>query len=254
MSGFSRAECCAVAIAETFRGDGEILISPIGTLPMIGARLAKSTFAPDILMTDGVAPLVANVLPVSGDARPDPVVEGWLPYRAVFDLLWSGRRHVMMGATQIDRYGNQNIACIGDYAQPKAQLLGMRGAPGNTINHPTSYWVPNHSAKVFVERVDVVTGIGYDRAAALGPRASRFHEIRRVVSNLGVFDFESPDHRMRLAWVHPGVTVDEVIEQTGFELLVPEAVPETRVPSDEELRLLREEIDPEGFGGREVVG
>jgi acyl CoA:acetate/3-ketoacid CoA transferase beta subunit len=254
MSGFSRAECCAVAIAETFRGDGEILISPIGTLPMIGARLAKSTFAPDILMTDGVAPLVANVLPVSGDARPEPVVEGWLPYRAVFDLLWSGRRHVMMGATQIDRYGNQNIACIGDYAQPKAQLLGMRGAPGNTINHPTSYWVPNHSAKVFVERVDVVTGIGYDRAAALGPRASRFHEIRRVVSNLGVFDFESPDHRMRLASVHPGVTVDAVIEQTGFELLVPEAVPETRAPSDEELRLLREEIDPEGFGGREVVG
>ena len=254
MSGFSRAECCAVAIAETFRGDGEILISPIGTLPMIGARLARSTFAPDILMTDGVAPLVANVLPVSGDARPDPVVEGWLPYRAVFDLLWSGRRHVMMGATQIDRYGNQNIACIGDYAQPKAQLLGMRGAPGNTINHPTSYWVPNHSAKVFVERVDVVTGIGYDRAAALGPRASRFHEIRRVVSNLGVFDFESPDHRMRLASVHPGVTVDEVIEQTGFELLVPEAVPETRAPSGEELRLLREEIDPEGFGGREVVG
>jgi acyl CoA:acetate/3-ketoacid CoA transferase beta subunit len=254
MSGFSRAECCAVAIAETFRGDGEILISPIGTLPMIGARLAKSTFAPDILMTDGVAPLVANVLPVSGDARPEPVVEGWLPYRAVFDLLWSGRRHVMMGATQIDRYGNQNIACIGDYAQPKAQLLGMRGAPGNTINHPTSYWVPNHSAKVFVERVDVVTGIGYDRAAALGPRASRFHEIRRVVSNLGVFDFESPDHRMRLASVHPGVTVDAVIEQTGFELLVPEAVPETRPPSDEELRLLREEIDPEGFGGREVVG
>jgi len=254
MSGFSRAECCAVAIAETFRGDGEILISPIGTLPMIGARLARSTFAPDILMTDGVAPLVANVLPVSGDAQPDPVVEGWLPYRAVFDLLWSGRRHVMMGATQIDRYGNQNIACIGDYAQPKAQLLGMRGAPGNTINHPTSYWVPNHSAKVFVERVDVVTGIGYDRAAALGPRASRFHEIRRVVSNLGVFDFESPDHRMRLASVHPGVTVDEVIEQTGFELLVPEAVPETRAPSDEELRLLREEIDPEGFGGREVVG
>lgn len=254
MSGFSRAECCAVAIAETFRGDGEILISPIGTLPMIGARLARSTFAPDILMTDGVAPLVANVLPVSGDAQPDPVVEGWLPYRAVFDLLWSGRRHVMMGATQIDRYGNQNIACIGDYAQPKAQLLGMRGAPGNTINHPTSYWVPNHSAKVFVERVDVVTGIGYDRAAALGPRASRFHEIRRVVSNLGVFDFESPDHRMRLASVHPGVTVDEVIEQTGFELLVPEAVPETRAPSGEELRLLREEIDPEGFGGREVVG
>jgi acyl CoA:acetate/3-ketoacid CoA transferase beta subunit len=130
----------------------------------------------------------------------------------------------------------------------------MRGAPGNTINHPTSYWVPNHSAKVFVEKVDVVTGIGYDRAAALGPRASRFHEIRRVVSNLGVFDFDTPDHRMRLASVHAGVSVDEVVEQSGFELVIPDSVPQTRAPSDAELRLLRELIDPEDFGGREVVG
>jgi acyl CoA:acetate/3-ketoacid CoA transferase beta subunit len=156
MTEATRAEVCAVAIAETFRGDGEVLVSPIGLLPQIGARLARATFEPDLQMTDGVAPLLANVLPVSGDAQVEPVVEGWLPYRKVFDNLWSGRRHVMMGATQNDRYGNQNIACIGDYERPKAQLLGMRGAPGNTINHPTSYWVPNHSTKTFVEKVDVV--------------------------------------------------------------------------------------------------
>jgi acyl CoA:acetate/3-ketoacid CoA transferase beta subunit len=252
MSEPTRAEICAVAIAETFRGDGEVLVSPIGLLPQIGARLARATFEPDLLMTDGVAPLVANVLPVSGDTGAEPVIEGWMPYRSVFDNLWSGRRHVMMGATQIDRYGNQNIACIGDYAKPKAQLLGMRGAPGNTINHPTSYWVPNHSAKVFVERVDVVTGIGYDRAAQLGPVSARFHEIRRVVSNLAVLDFETEDHRMRLRSVHPGVSLDEVVEQTGFELVVPGDVPLSRAPSAEELRLLREVIDPGGAGGGEV--
>ena len=252
MSGVTRAEVCAVAIAETFRGDGEILVSPIGLLPQIGARLAKLSFEPGLLMTDGVAPLLANVLPVSGRDRPDPVVEGWLPYRKVFDNLWSGRRHVMMGATQIDRFGNQNIACIGDYAKPKAQLLGMRGAPGNTINHATSYWVPGHSDRVFVEKVDVVTGIGYDRAAALGPVASRFHEIRRVVSGLGVFDFETDERRMRLRSVHPGVEVEEVVANTGFELVVPVDVPTSRVPSDEELRLMREVIDPEGVGNGEV--
>ena len=252
MSDPTRAEICAVAIAETFRGDGEVLISPIGLLPQIGARLARASFEPDLLMTDGVAPLVANVLPVSGDGGPEPVIEGWMPYRSVFDNLWSGRRHVMMGASQIDRYGNQNIACIGDYQQPKAQLLGMRGAPGNTINHPTSYWVPNHSAKVFVETVDVVTGVGYDRAAKLGPVSARFHEIRRVVSNLGVFDFETPDHRMRLRSFHPGVSVDEVVEQTGFELVVPDDVAESRAPTGEELRLLRELIDPAGAGAGEV--
>ena len=252
MSDATRAEVCAVAIAECFRGDGEVLISPIGTLPQIGAKLAKLTFEPDLLMTDGVAPLLANVLPVSGNDRPEPVIEGWLPYRKVFDQVWSGRRHVMMGATQIDRFGNQNIACIGDYAKPKAQLLGMRGAPGNTINHTTSYWIPNHSKQVFVPRVDVVSGVGYDRAAALGTTASRFHEIRRVVSNLAVFDFETPDHSMRLRSVHPGTSVDEVVAQTGFPLVVPATVPATRAPSDEELALLRERIDPKGLRDREV--
>jgi len=252
VSEATRAEVCAVAIAEAFRGDGEILVSPIGTLPQIGAKLAKLSFEPDLMMTDGVAPLVANVLPVSGSDRPEPVIEGWLPYRKVFDQVWSGRRHVMMGATQIDRFGNQNIACIGDYAKPKAQLLGMRGAPGNTINHTTSYWIPGHSDRVFVEQVDVVSGIGYDRAAALGPVASRFHEIRRVVSNLGVFDFATEDHRMRLASVHPGASVEEIQRNTGFELVIPDRVPETRAPSAEELRLLREVIDPGGAGNAEV--
>jgi acyl CoA:acetate/3-ketoacid CoA transferase beta subunit len=158
----------------------------------------------------------------------------------------------MMGATQVDRHGNQNIACIGDFAKPKVQLLGMRGAPGNTINHPTSYWVPNHGPKVFVENVDVVSGLGYDRAAKLGERAARFHEIRRVVSNLGVFDFETPERVMRLASVHPGVAVEQVVESTGFELVIDDDVPETRAPTGEELRLIRERIDPNAIRDKEI--
>jgi acyl CoA:acetate/3-ketoacid CoA transferase beta subunit len=254
MSEYTRAEACAVAIAETFRGDGEILVSPIGTLPLIGARLAKLTFEPDILLTDGVASIVANVQPVGGARGPEPIVESWMPYRSVFDTLWSGRRHVMMGATQIDRFGNQNIACIGAFEKPKAQLLGMRGAPGNTLNHPTSYWIPNHSTKVFVEEVDVVSGVGYDRAAALGERAARFHEIRRVVSNLGVFDFDTPDHSMRLASVHAGVGVEEVVENTTFELVIDGEVPQTRAPTERELEIIREVLDPKGIAAREVKG
>jgi acyl CoA:acetate/3-ketoacid CoA transferase beta subunit len=252
MSDVSRAEICATAIADTFAVDGEIFVSPIGLLPQIGARLAKATSAPDLLMTDGVAPLVANVLPVSGDDRPAPVVEGWLPYRKVFELLWWGRRHVMMGATQIDRFGNQNIACIGPHEKPKAMLLGMRGAPGNTISHATSYWVPNHSTKTFVPKVDVVSGLGYDRAKQLGPKTARFHDIRRVVSNLGVFDFATPDRRMRLASLHPGVTRDEALAATGFELACDANPPVTRTPSAEELRWIREVIDPERARDGEV--
>jgi acyl CoA:acetate/3-ketoacid CoA transferase beta subunit len=232
---------CIVACAEAWRGDGEILASPIGTLPSVAARLAKATFAPDLLMTDGVASLVS-----------DGVVEGWMPYRAVFDTVWSGRRHVMMGASQIDRFGNQNISCIGDHVRPRAQLVGMRGAPGNTINHATSYWIPAHSPRVFVPRVDVVCGVGYDRAAALG-RSARFHGLRRVVTNLAVLDFETPDHAMRLVSCHPGVSVEDVVRATGFPLVLPAHVETTRVPTASELHLLRETLDPKGAAAQELA-
>lgn len=256
----TRAEVCAVAVAEAFRGDGEMLCNPIGTIPMIGGRLARESFEPELVMTDGYATFTSSTLPPGanpyrsegGQLAVDAVVETWNPYQQMFTVLWNGRRHVMMGATQVDRYGNQNIACIGDWHRPRAQLLGFRGAPGNTINHVTSYWVPNHSPKVFVEKVDVVCGIGYDRARELGPVAARFHEVRRVVSNLGVFDFETPDNSMRLRSVHPGVTVDEVVEATGFDLVVPDEVPESRLPTSDELLLIRETIDPDELRHTEV--
>ena len=247
----TRAEVCAVAVAEAFRGDGERLANPIGTIPMIGGRLARESFEPHLVMTDGFAMFAANPMPPGAPER-EAVIESWNPYPQMFSVLWNGRRHVMMGATQVDRFGNQNIACIGDWHRPRAQLLGFRGAPGNTINHTTSYWVPKHTPKVFVEEVDVVTGVGYDRAAALGPVASRFHEIRRVISDLGVFDFETPDHHMRLRSVHPGVTVDDVVSATGFELVIPDDVPESRLPTATELELIREVIDPKGLREKEV--
>ena len=114
--------------------------------------------------------------------------------------------------------------------------------------------MPTHGLKVFVEKVDVVSGVGYDRAATLEPRAARFHEIRRVVTNLCVLDFQTPDHSMRLASVHPGVGVDEVVEKTGFVLTLPEEVPETRAPSGEELQLIREVIDPNHLAEKELLG
>ena len=250
-TGVTRAEYCAVACAEVFRGDGEVMASAFGTAPALGARLARRTFAPDLVLTDGDAALVDGAPPLG--ARPSSLVyESHMPYRRVFDVVWSGRRNLIMMASQIDRTGNQNISAIGPHARPRAQLVGVRGAPGNTVNHTTSYWVPNHSPRSFVEQVDVVSGVGYARAAAAGPSATRFHEIRYVVSNLGVFDFATPDRVMRLASVHPGVTVDDVVAATGFALVVPDDVPETRMPTPEELELLRTVLDPSGTRDREI--
>ncbi len=144
-----------------------------------------------------------------------------MPYKSVFNVVWSGRRHIVMMASQIDQFGNQNISAIGNWAQPKAQLVGVRGAPGNSVNHPTSYWVPDHNDRTFIAHVDVVSGVGYDRARDAGPGATRFHHLHRVVSNLGVFDFETPDHAMRLRSVHPGISVADVTNATSFDLVIP---------------------------------
>ena len=239
--GVRRADVCCVAVAESFRGDGEIVANPIGTIPRIGGLLARLSFEPDLVMTDGEAMF----------STADDVVEAWNPYRTMFDVVWSGRRHVMMGGSQLDPLGNHNFAAIGDMKKPKAQLLGFRGAPGNTVNDATSYWIPAHGPRVFVPAVDVVTGVGYDRAAAAGPAASRFHGLRRVVTNLAVLDFDTPDRRMRLRSVHPGVSVEDVVAATGFELVLPDSVETSRLPTDVELGLL-ERIDPAGERYAEV--
>ncbi|HEY2316127.1 MAG TPA: CoA-transferase [Streptosporangiaceae bacterium] len=244
----TRAEICVVACAEAWRGDGAILASPMGIIPTLGARLAQLTFEPDLLLTDGEATLV---WPAMG-AEDERVAEGWLPFREVFTMLAAGKRHVMMGAAQLDQFGNQNISCIGDWARPRAQLLGVRGAPGNTVNHPVSYWVPGHSRRVFVDRVDMASGVGYDRARGLSGRTAEFHELRCVVTNLAVLDFGGPDHSMRLRSAHPGVSVSDVAEATGFLLAAPYQVPQTRLPTAAELTLIREHLDPDAQRDQEL--
>ncbi|HEY0774645.1 MAG TPA: CoA-transferase [Nocardioidaceae bacterium] len=245
----TRAEVCAAAIADLFEGDGEIMASPMGLLPTLGSRLAKLTHSPDLLITDGESLILGGVPPLGAGAD---VVEGWIPFRKVFDVVANGKRHVVMGATQVDRHGNQNISCIGDFAKPKRQLLGVRGAPGNTVNNKTSYWVPKQSSRVLVEQVDMVSGVGRRRAEEAGPAATRFHNVHRVVTNLGVFDFEGPDHTLRLVSAHPGVTVDELRGASGCQIDVPADVPESRLPTTEELVLIREVLDPRSLRDREV--
>ncbi|HEX3336476.1 MAG TPA: CoA-transferase [Jatrophihabitans sp.] len=240
----TRAEVCAVACADLFAHDGEILASPMGTMPLIGARLARLTSNPDLLISDGEAYLLAETPPIGGSAP----VEGWLPYGKVFDVVAAGTRHVVMGANQVDRFGNQNISCLGEHARPKRQMFGSRGAPGNTVNHRTSYWVAKHAARVFVPAVDVVSGVGYDRAVGA---AGRFHDVHRVVTNLAVLDFATADRSMRIASVHPGVTIEQVEAETGFPL-VRDDVATTREPTDEELKLLRDVLDPKGYRDKEV--
>ena len=245
-SDVTRAEYCVIACAEIFTGAGEIMASPMSTTPLIGARLARLTTEPDLLITDGESMIFADTPAVGRSGA----IEGWMPFRKVFDVVASGRRHVVMGANQIDRYGNQNLASFGPLQHPTRQMFGSRGAPGNTINHPTSYWVAKHSARVFTD-VDVVSGVGYDKVDPDNP-AFKYLNIPRVVTNLGVFDFEGPDHTMRAISLHPGVEAAEVAENTGFEIAGLAEAAVTRTPSAEELRIIREVLDPKGLREKEV--
>lgn len=242
----SRAEVCAVACAELFRDAGEIMVSPMTTMVSIGARLARLTFAPDIVLTDGEARLLADTPPIGATGA----VEGWMPFGRVFETLAWGRRHVVMGANQIDRYGNQNLSAFGPLQQPTRQMFGVRGAPGNTINHTTSYWVGNHSARVFCDSVDVVSGIGWDKVDPDNP-AFRFANVYRVVTNLGVFDFAGPGNTMRAVSLHPGVSPDEVRANTSFEVFGLDEAEPTRLATGDELDVIRQ-LDPKALRDKEV--
>ena len=242
----TRAEYCVAACADIFTGAGEIMASPMAPTPLLGARLARLTTEPDLLITDGEALIFADT-PAIG--RPGPI-EGWMPFRRVFDVVASGRRHVVMGANQIDRFGNQNLSAFGPLQHPTRQMFGVRGAPGNTINHATSYFVGNHSTRVFCDSVDIVSGIGWNKVDPDNP-AYRFVDVYRVVSNLGVFDFNGPDHTMRALSLHPGVEADQVAENTAFEVAGLDTAGTTRLPSGAELELLQT-IDPKSLRDKEV--
>jgi len=198
-------------------------------------------------LTDGEAQLLADT-PAIGAVG---AIEGWMPFGRVFETLAWGRRHVVMGANQIDRYGNQNLSAFGPLQHPTRQMFGVRGAPGNTVNHATSYWVGNHSKRVFGDSVDVVSGIGWDKVDAANP-AFRFVNVYRVVTNLGVFDFNGPNRQMRAVSLHPGITPEEVAENTSFEVHDLDDAEPTRLPTADELKLLREVIDPKSLRDKEV--
>jgi acyl CoA:acetate/3-ketoacid CoA transferase beta subunit len=245
----TRAEVCVVACADTYRGVGEILGHAVGIIPTLGARLAKLTFAPNLVMSDGEAFFMHTPPPLGKTASSGGVLESWLPFGKVFDVLATGRRQSIMGASQIDQYGNQNISLIGDRSHPKRQLIGVRGAPGNTANHRVDYWVPQHSTRIFVEEVDMVSGVGNNHLEGFGT-GLKYHQLGQIVTNLCVFGY-GPEGRLEVVSVHPGVSLNEIEENTGFSLATSE-VPTTRIPDDEELRLIREVLDPKGIRSREV--
>jgi glutaconate CoA-transferase subunit B len=238
------AELCIAAASEAWRGDGEVLATGIGIVPRLAVGLAKLSYAPELLMTDSEAYLVEEPIPLGPRGAFQPKFAGWMPFARVFDVVWRGTRHAMVTPTQIDRWGQGNISCIGDFNKPKVQMLGLRGFPGNSICHANSMFVPAHSARSFVDKeVDVVGSVGYNAQRwPAGVKHDRV-DVRLIVTDLCTMDFGGAQHAARVRTLHPGVTFEQVQAATGFPLLTSPELKATTAPSAEQLAIIRR-LDP----------
>jgi len=226
----------------------------VGTgLPIIAAMLAQKTHAPNLLImfeAGGIGPLLPE-LPVSvGESRTYYRGVAASSMHDVMSLCQAGYvDYAFLGAAQIDMYGNINTTVIGNHDAPKVRLPGSGGAnDGASFAQKLIIIIANQSPRTFVNKVDFLTTPGYLDGPGARERAglARGSGPYRVVTQLGIFDFEEGSKRLRLLSLHPGVTTGEVRENSGCDIIIPPHIETSPEPSFEHLRILREEIDPVG--------
>ncbi|MBA7702365.1 Glutaconate CoA-transferase subunit B [subsurface metagenome] len=224
---------------------GETTILLLSRVPLAGMALAQHTHAPNSFI----------------------FAAGWLLKSEFGNILWDwrcecrgnalippysadrGEMDVGFGsAAQIDKYGNCNIVCIGDYYKPKVRLIGPINQPGHFALFGREFIVCDHERRNFVDKVDFISGVGYlDGPGAREKLGLIGGGPCLILTDKAIFDFDPETKLARLRSIHPGVSLEDVIANTGFTHdYVPQHVAETPPPTDEELRLLREVIDPRG--------
>lgn len=243
-------EMMVVASARQLAGERVCFVG-VGP-PNIACNLARRTVSPDLQLVyeAGVFGARPRRLPLSiGDpalATGSDAIHGMFELFAFY--LQAGLVDVgFLGASQIDRWGNINTTVIGDYGSPRVRLPGSGGACEIAINAQKVFVVMPQSRRSFVEGVDFTTSPGH--LAGRRPEGWIGAGPTAVVTNLGVYGFDASGE-MELRSLHPGVTLEEARAESGWDLRVSEALEETPPPSHEELRLIREELDPAGAATR----
>jgi glutaconate CoA-transferase, subunit B len=261
MSSYTVDEIMCATLAARFRDGDEVCNGMASFIPVAAIMLARRTHAPGLVWLAGAAGLDPRPDRVPASTLEAPLWRDSVMYLEQFSDFWhyaqNGRNLGIfcVGAAQLDMYGNANNSVIGsDYHAPKVRLPGTAGLGDmGSLGKRLFYWNTNHNPRSLVERVDFRSAAGYLDGGDERERLGLGPGPEVVVTNLAVLDFEPQSKRMQLVSVHPGVTVEQVQEATGFELLLPDGdVPETTAPTDEQVRLLREEIDPDGLCKREA--
>ena len=253
---YSIDELMVTVLAEQFR-NGDQTTNGMGSfIPVAAFMLARLTHAPDLIWLASSVGLEPRPQRIPASTLEAPLWRDAIMYIEQYGDFWdfilNGRwiEKFCVGAAQLDQYGNANNSVIGnDYHAPKVRLPGTAGlADLCSIGKKLYYWNFNHTPRGLVEKVDFISGAGYLEGGDARERLGLGGGPQLVVTNLAVLDFHPESKRMRLQSVHPGVTVAEVREATGFELLLPAAaVPETRRPTEAQVKLIREVIDPDGM-------
>ncbi|OPY80543.1 MAG: Glutaconate CoA-transferase subunit B [Syntrophorhabdus sp. PtaU1.Bin153] len=248
MADYTDNEMMAIS-AGRFAKDGDILFAGTG-VSMLATTVAKRIYAPKAVVffeTGGIDPSLEEIPMAVSDLR---VMSGTAMNSGLIDafsIVGHRRLHTIafLGAAQIDKYGNLNTTCIGDYSRPTARFSGSGGACDVAALASGVITFMQHERRRFVEKLDYRTSLGWHNG---GDSRSRLG-LRRggplaIVTNLCVLKFDENTRAAYLAEYYPGVSVSTILENTGFELDVSRAV-EAVPPSAEELRILREEVDPE---------
>ena len=243
-------EMMIYAMASEIEDFNTVLHGVSSPLPILAMSVARKTHAPDMAYisgAEGVDPELNRIYPSSFDVRLNRNAVAYFGLHEAFDLAQRGELNLMyLGAAQVDRYGNTNLSVIGDIERPKVQLPGgAASAFLMPITPKVVIWVTRHTNRVFVEEVDFVTGQGYNH---------REDEYKKneivVISNLGIMNFKNPDRVMQIQHYHAGHSVDEIKENTGFDIRVAPDVSESSSPGPNVIKLINE-IDPDGVRGSE---
>lgn len=237
--------------AGRFVKDGDIIFAGTG-LSILAATAAKLIFAPKAVIffeTGGIDPSLQEIPMAVADLRvmSRTCVNGGLI--EAFSIVGHRRLNTiaLLGAAQIDTYGNLNTTCIGSYHRPQTRFPGSGGAADAASLASGFIAFVKHDKKRFVEKLDYMTSVGWYQG---GDTRRKLGLLRggpmAVVTNLGVLKFDGTTRAMYLAEYYPGITIETVVENTGFPIDVSRAV-EATSPSRDELRLLREVVDPQGL-------